>query len=200
MADIVDGSLTAGQIRDRRDQLEKEAVDAYAVAPDTSPKAYKKAQASLQIQEDMTFSDDELNRFLPISLRYTVPEPAADPKHEELSCRCPKSPRQLTCSDRCGPLHRQAGVRGPIHRGAEHDPGCCLLGVVRSIQGPWAWIRSPVAVRPAEVAQRTPGTRESPSDEGLSADRSVVRSCWSAVTCSPFPGAGGAHAGLCTEG
>lgn len=74
MADIVDGSLAASEIRDRRDQLEKEAVDAYAVAPDTSPRAYEQAQASLQIQEDMTFSDDELNRFLPISLRYMVPE------------------------------------------------------------------------------------------------------------------------------
>lgn len=80
MADIVDGSLAVGEIRDRRDQLEKEAVDAYAVAPDTSPKAYKKAQTALQVQEDMTFSDDELNRFLPASLRYTVPEPAADPQ------------------------------------------------------------------------------------------------------------------------
>lgn len=79
MADIVDGSLAVGEIRDRRDQLEKEAVDAYAVAPDTSPKAYKKAQAALQIQEDMTFSDDELNRFLPISLRYAVTEPSANP-------------------------------------------------------------------------------------------------------------------------
>jgi hypothetical protein len=80
MADIVDGSSAVGEIRDRRDQLEKEAVDAYAVAPDTSPKAYKKAQTALQVQEDMTFSDDELNRFLPASLRYTVPEPAADPQ------------------------------------------------------------------------------------------------------------------------
>lgn len=74
MADVVDGSLGAGEIRERRDQLEKEAVDAYAVAPDTSPRAYKKAQTALQVQEDMTFSDDELNRFLPVSLRYEIPE------------------------------------------------------------------------------------------------------------------------------
>jgi hypothetical protein len=42
MADIVDGSLTAGQIRDRRDQLEKEAVDAYAVARTPAPRPIRK--------------------------------------------------------------------------------------------------------------------------------------------------------------
>lgn len=70
MADIVEGGLTRDQVRERRDQLEKESVDAYSIAPDTSPSAYKSAQHSLQVNEDMTFSDIELNRFLPKSLWY----------------------------------------------------------------------------------------------------------------------------------
>ena len=37
------------------------------------------------------------------------------------------------------------------------------------------------------MRRATRRTRESPSEEGLSTDRPVVRSCWSAVTCSPFP-------------
>lgn len=73
MADIKEGLLTADQVRSRRDELEKEFTDAVAVAPDTSPRAYRKAQKALQVDEDMTFSDEELNAFLPNALAYTKP-------------------------------------------------------------------------------------------------------------------------------
>lgn len=73
MADIVEGILTPDQIRARRDELEKETSDAFLVAPDTSNGAYKKAQKALQVDEDMTFGDEELNMFLPAALAYTRP-------------------------------------------------------------------------------------------------------------------------------
>ncbi|WP_406377128.1 SLATT domain-containing protein [Streptomyces sp. NBC_00197] len=55
----------------RRDALVEELKNIYRLAPDTSSKAYGAAQEALQIHEDMTFSNDELNRFLPEALRIT---------------------------------------------------------------------------------------------------------------------------------
>ncbi|MDA0635958.1 SLATT domain-containing protein [Nonomuraea sp. CA-218870] len=53
----------------RRDELLEELKYIYRLAPDTSSKAYRAAQRALQINEDMTFSNEELNRFLPDALR-----------------------------------------------------------------------------------------------------------------------------------
>jgi len=53
----------------RRDELVEELKFVYKFAPDTSPKAYAAAQKALKISEDMTFSNEEINRFLPDSLR-----------------------------------------------------------------------------------------------------------------------------------
>jgi len=53
----------------RRDELVEELKFIYKFAPDTSPKAYAAAQKALKISEDMTFSNEEINRFLPDSLR-----------------------------------------------------------------------------------------------------------------------------------
>lgn len=68
MSDMLDGSMTANQVRVRRDELEEQTSQAYAAAPDTSSWAYGKAQTALQVREDMTFSDSELNSFLPEAL------------------------------------------------------------------------------------------------------------------------------------
>lgn len=73
MADIVEGIMTPDEIRTRRDELEKETADAFAVAPDTSNKAYRMAQKALKVDEDMTFGDEELNMFLPAALAYAKP-------------------------------------------------------------------------------------------------------------------------------
>jgi hypothetical protein len=43
----------------------------YAGAPSTNFKAYKKAQDALKNMEDMTFSDEEIDKFLPRELRRT---------------------------------------------------------------------------------------------------------------------------------
>jgi len=55
-------------IPNRRDELMEELKKVYDLAPDTSSRAYKAAQKALKINEDMTFSNDEINHFLPESL------------------------------------------------------------------------------------------------------------------------------------
>jgi SMODS and SLOG-associating 2TM effector domain family 4 len=55
----------------RRDELVDGLKRIYAVAPDTSSAAYKKAQFALKVSEDMTFSNEEIDQFLPDSLRIT---------------------------------------------------------------------------------------------------------------------------------
>ena len=55
-------------IPQRRDDLMEELRKIYDLAPDTSSRAYKAAQKALKINEDMTFSNEEINHFLPDSL------------------------------------------------------------------------------------------------------------------------------------
>lgn len=47
----------------------KELQEIYLEAPDTSSKAYSMAQAALKIKEEMSFTDDEIDQFLPKPLR-----------------------------------------------------------------------------------------------------------------------------------
>ncbi|WP_236246629.1 SLATT domain-containing protein [Streptomyces sp. CC210A] len=53
----------------RRDELLEKLNHIYRLAPDTSSRAYRAAQRALQIDEDMTFSSSEIDRFLPEALR-----------------------------------------------------------------------------------------------------------------------------------
>jgi hypothetical protein len=55
----------------RRDELIEELRLIYRFAPDTSSRAYKAARTALKINEDMTFGDEEIDRFLPNSLHAT---------------------------------------------------------------------------------------------------------------------------------
>lgn len=57
------------QIREIRDALLAELHVAYTGAPSTNDKAYKKAQDALTKMKDMTFSDVEIDAFLPKELR-----------------------------------------------------------------------------------------------------------------------------------
>jgi hypothetical protein len=56
-------------IQKRRDQLLVELHGVYAAAPSAGGAAYKKAQHALQKLGDMTFSDRELDAFLPKELK-----------------------------------------------------------------------------------------------------------------------------------
>lgn len=65
LSDLKIGDVDLAQIRDRRDQLQNDLATVYKTAPRTNYKAYSAAQKALQECEDMTFSDDEIDKFLP---------------------------------------------------------------------------------------------------------------------------------------
>lgn len=69
LADVVGGTMGVEAIRDRRDALEREAQKVFVEAPDSSSKAYLAAQKALKADEEMTFSDEELDRMLPRGMR-----------------------------------------------------------------------------------------------------------------------------------
>ncbi len=54
-----------------RDELQKKLAAIYLASPQTTYKAYKDAQVALQKNEDYTFSDEEIDKFVPSSLRKT---------------------------------------------------------------------------------------------------------------------------------
>ena len=56
-------------IQHERDTLMEDLHLVYSSAPSTTYKAYKKAQQALKYSEDMTFSDAEIDAFLPTGLR-----------------------------------------------------------------------------------------------------------------------------------
>jgi vacuolar-type H+-ATPase subunit D/Vma8 len=63
-------------LQDHRDQLVQELHKVYSGAPSTTFKAYKKAQEALQKFEDMTFTDAEIDAFLPNELKRVSPAQA----------------------------------------------------------------------------------------------------------------------------
>lgn len=63
------GKKTIDVIAEERDRLLYELHAVYSGAPSTNNRAYKKAQEALKQLEDMTFSDKEIDAFLPRELR-----------------------------------------------------------------------------------------------------------------------------------
>lgn len=63
---------------ERRDELQAMLAALYVGAPQTDGKAYKEAQRRLKEMEDMTFTHDEIDCFLPLSLKRSGgrPKPA----------------------------------------------------------------------------------------------------------------------------
>ncbi len=69
LTDMTVNSLTLEQAQAKRDTLQKALASVYQNAPRTNEKAYTKAQKALKVDEQMTFSDEEINKFLPNNLR-----------------------------------------------------------------------------------------------------------------------------------
>ena len=69
LTDLRAGSLPLEDIRKNRDALLEELHATYKGAPSTDYKAYQKAQKALKELEDMTFSDEEIDAFLPKELK-----------------------------------------------------------------------------------------------------------------------------------
>lgn len=72
MADIINDDIEEKEIVKQRDALINQLDLIYKSAPSTSSKAYKMAQKALKIDEELTFSDKELNQLLPASLHISA--------------------------------------------------------------------------------------------------------------------------------
>ena len=69
LSDLIDEAIDGDKGRLQRDTILKELQEIYLEAPDTSSKAYSMAQGALKIKEEMSFTDDEIDQFLPKPLR-----------------------------------------------------------------------------------------------------------------------------------
>ncbi|MEY4012767.1 MAG: hypothetical protein RIT22_1891 [Bacteroidota bacterium] len=63
------GNKDVSEYQLERDSLNEQLVNTYRGAPKTINKAYKIASRALQKNEEFTFSDEEIDKFLPESLR-----------------------------------------------------------------------------------------------------------------------------------
>lgn len=71
-------ALDRQAVVERRDELQTMLAALYQSAPQTDGKAYVEAQKRLQKMEDMTFSADEIDCFLPLSLKRSGGRPKTD--------------------------------------------------------------------------------------------------------------------------
>lgn len=69
VTDIMAGAVTLSDARDRRDELQELSREIYSDAPRTTAKAYGLARRGLKDNEELTFSEKELDAFVPEHLR-----------------------------------------------------------------------------------------------------------------------------------
>jgi hypothetical protein len=69
LTDIKVNSLSLDQVQAKRDDLQDSLASIYQNAPRTNEKAYMKAQKALKVDEQLTFSETEIDNFLPSALR-----------------------------------------------------------------------------------------------------------------------------------
>ena len=69
ITDLTVGEKPLEAIQQERDLLMEDLHSVYSNAPSTNPQAYAKARKALKQNEDMTFSDEEIDAFLPKELK-----------------------------------------------------------------------------------------------------------------------------------
>jgi hypothetical protein len=69
ITDMTAGVISNDVARERRDSLQAALAAIYKSAPGTTPEAYGMAQKGLQMLEDYTFNEGEIDRFLPGRLK-----------------------------------------------------------------------------------------------------------------------------------
>jgi hypothetical protein len=74
ITDLRMGEKPLEALQQTRDKLVEDLHSVYSGAPSTTFQAYKKAQEALKKFEDMTFSDEEIDAFLPKELKRTNQE------------------------------------------------------------------------------------------------------------------------------
>jgi len=77
LTDLASGSKTIDTLQQERDNLLTELHSVYTGSPSTNYKGYKKAQEALKKYEDMTFSAEEIDAFLPAELKRSNREKAS---------------------------------------------------------------------------------------------------------------------------
>lgn len=75
LVDIRIGNKQIEQLQQTRDTLNEQLLNTYRGAPKTINKAYEIASKALKENEDFTFSDEEIDKFLPESLRRSCKVP-----------------------------------------------------------------------------------------------------------------------------
>lgn len=80
LTDLACGLISTEGIVKRRDQLQESLEGIHTGAPRTNSRAYKAAQEALQIKEELTFSDQEIDNFLPVALRRGSPKSTTNGK------------------------------------------------------------------------------------------------------------------------
>ena len=71
LTDLRMGVVSMEQALACRDDLQRKLAAIYKGAPQTTAKAYEAARSALKEHEEFTFSDSEIDKFLPASLRKT---------------------------------------------------------------------------------------------------------------------------------
>jgi len=69
LTDLAMGIKPLEKLEEERDKLLGELHSIYIGSPSTNYEAYKKVQKALKKDEDLTFSDEEINTFLPKELK-----------------------------------------------------------------------------------------------------------------------------------
>ena len=69
LTDINANLLSVNQIVSQREELQNRLLNIYSGSPRTNFKAYKEASKALKLNEELTFSDSEIDAFLPEPLR-----------------------------------------------------------------------------------------------------------------------------------
>jgi hypothetical protein len=72
LTDLHNDSITYEEAIKIRDRLQNETVTAFRSAPRTVSNAYALAQKALKKDEEFTFSDEEIDKFLPSTLRMST--------------------------------------------------------------------------------------------------------------------------------
>lgn len=69
ITDLVSDNFNLEELRSRRDDFVRRLAEVYRGNPRSNSRAYSEARRSLQEIEEFTFSDDEIDKFLPGKLR-----------------------------------------------------------------------------------------------------------------------------------
>jgi len=69
LTDFATNAIDDNIVRDRRDRIQDDLNRIYANAPRTFKQAYEQARKALKLNEELTFSDEELDKLLPEKMR-----------------------------------------------------------------------------------------------------------------------------------